>query len=164
MNGLLIGRFQPFHLGHLEAINFALSKVDKLWLGIGSSNKPIGKENPFLADERRKMIQQSIDEKNFSKIQIFDIPDFDNHQKWMENIEKTVPHFDIVFSNDEMTRKMYHRHGILTSEIPFIKREKFSGTKIREKIRTNQNWKELVPSGTQKILDEIKVKDRLSSL
>lgn len=164
MNGLLIGRFQPFHLGHLEAIKYALSKVDKLFLGIGSSNKPIGKENPFLADERRLMIEQSIDKKNLSKIQIFDIPDFDNHQKWMENIEKTVPHFDIVFSNDEMTRKMYDRHGIKTSEIPFIKREKFSGTKIREKIKTNQNWRELVPSGTQKILDEIKVKDRLSSL
>ena len=30
MNGLLIGRFQPFHLGHLEALQFALSKVDKI--------------------------------------------------------------------------------------------------------------------------------------
>ena len=43
MNGLLIGRFQPFHLGHLEALRFALSKVDKLWLGLGSSNKPTEK-------------------------------------------------------------------------------------------------------------------------
>ena len=43
MNGLLIGRFQPFHLGHLEALQFALSKVDKLWVGLGSSNKPIEK-------------------------------------------------------------------------------------------------------------------------
>ncbi len=41
MNGLLIGRFQPFHLGHLEALQFALSKVDKLWIGLGSSNKSI---------------------------------------------------------------------------------------------------------------------------
>ena len=43
MDGLLIGRFQPFHLGHLEALQFALSKVDKLWVGLGSSNKPVKK-------------------------------------------------------------------------------------------------------------------------
>jgi len=48
MNGLLIGRFQPFHLGHLEAFQFALSKVDKLWVGLGSSNKPAQKKRSFL--------------------------------------------------------------------------------------------------------------------
>ena len=35
-------------------LNFALTKVDKLWLGIGSSNKPPEKNNPFSADERKK--------------------------------------------------------------------------------------------------------------
>jgi len=54
MNGLLIGRFQPFHLGHLEALKFASSKVDNLWLGLGSSNKSIEKSNPFSAEERKK--------------------------------------------------------------------------------------------------------------
>ena len=39
MNGFLIGRFQPFHLGHVEAVKFALSNVDYLYIGIGSSNK-----------------------------------------------------------------------------------------------------------------------------
>ena len=29
MNGFLIGRFQPFHLGHVEAIKFALSNVEQ---------------------------------------------------------------------------------------------------------------------------------------
>ena len=48
MNGLLIGRFQPFHLGHLDALQFALSKVDKLWVGLGSSNLPPQKDNPFF--------------------------------------------------------------------------------------------------------------------
>ena len=62
MNGLLIGRFQPFHLGHLSALRFALPKVDKLWLGLGSSNKPIEKNNPFSIEERKKMILSSIED------------------------------------------------------------------------------------------------------
>ena len=62
MNGFLIGRFQPFHLGHLEAVNFALSKVDQLYIGIGSSNKSNELRNPFTADERNQMIKSSLDE------------------------------------------------------------------------------------------------------
>ena len=54
MQGLLIGRFQPFHLGHFEALQFALSKVDKLWVGLGSSNKPTQKNNPFSAHKNEK--------------------------------------------------------------------------------------------------------------
>ena len=82
MNGLLIGRFQPFHLGHLEAVNFALNKVENLWIGIGSSNKYNEKKNPFSADERRKMITLSVDDSIITRIKIFDIPDVDDHEKW----------------------------------------------------------------------------------
>ena len=54
MIGFLIGRFQPFHLGHLEAIKFALSKVEHLHVGIGSSNKSHEKRNPLpLMKEKR---------------------------------------------------------------------------------------------------------------
>ncbi len=60
MDGLLIGRFQPFHLGHLDAVMFGLSKVENLWIGIGSSNKHNERRNPFSVDERREMIISSI--------------------------------------------------------------------------------------------------------
>ncbi|MEK0351142.1 MAG: adenylyltransferase/cytidyltransferase family protein, partial [Nitrosopumilus sp.] len=98
MNGLLIGRFQPFHLGHLEALQFALSKVDKLWVGLGSSNKPAQKNNPFSAEERRDMILSSIDDSIKERISIYFIPDLDNHVEWIEKIDTIVPKFDIVFS------------------------------------------------------------------
>ena len=97
MNGLLIGRFQPFHLGHLEALKFASSKVDNLWLGLGSSNKSIEKSNPFSAEERKKMILSSIDDSIKNKITIYFIPDVDNHVKWIEKIDTIVPKFDTVF-------------------------------------------------------------------
>ena len=56
MNGFLIGRFQPFHLGHVEAVKFALSKVEQLYIGIGSSNKSHQLRNPFTVEERKQMI------------------------------------------------------------------------------------------------------------
>lgn len=164
MNGLLIGRFQPFHLGHLEAIKFALSKVDKLWIGIGSSNKPIEKQNPFSADERKQMILSSINESILNRIQIFYIPDLANHEKWIDNIEKIVPKFEIVFSNDELTQLLYSKRGIKVFFVPFTNRDILSGTNIRDKIQSNQKWENLVPDGTNKILKELDANNRLNSL
>jgi len=123
MNGLLIGRFQPFHLGHLDALRFALSKVDQLWIGIGSSNKPLGKNNPFKANERKEMILSSIDESISKRIQIFYIPDMEDHKFWIDSIDSIVPKFDVVFTNDDLTQSLYSKRGTTVIKVPFTKRE-----------------------------------------
>ena len=164
MNGLLIGRFQPFHLGHLDGLKFALSQVEILWIGIGSSNKPLGNQNPFTAEERKEMILSSIDSSISKRSQIFFIPDFEDHKKWEDAIDSIVPKFDVIFTNDEITQTLYSKRGIKAIPVPFTKREIFSGTNIREKILNNQNWIELVPEGTKKVLQKIGAKERLDSL
>ena len=164
MQGLLIGRFQPFHLGHFEALQFALSKVDKLWVGLGSSNKPTQKNNPFSAQERKEMILSSINDSMKEKISIYFIPDLDNHIKWIEKIDTIVPKFDIIFSNDELTKHLYSKRSIQVVSIPFLKRETLSGTHIRELIISDQKWDDLVPKGTKNYLIDIDAKDRLKNL
>lgn len=164
MNGLIIGRFQPFHKGHLVALSFALSKVDKLWLGIGSSNKPNQQENPFSADERKEMILSSIDDSISKRIQIYYIPDLEDHKKWIENIDSIVPKFEIVFTNDELTLLLYSKRGTKVISVPFKDREILSGTNIREKIVKDQNWQQLVPNGTKNVLLKIGANKRLKSL
>ena len=164
MNGLLIGRFQPFHLGHLSAIQFALSKVDKLWIGLGSSNKPIEKDNPFTATERKEMILSSIDSSMKEKISIYFIPDVDNHIRWIKKIDTIVPSFDIVFSNDDLTKHLYAKRSTKISSIPFSNREILSGTRIRDLIVSDQKWDDLVPNGTKNFLISIGAKDRLKDL
>ncbi|MDX1440900.1 MAG: nicotinamide-nucleotide adenylyltransferase [Nitrosopumilaceae archaeon] len=164
MNGLLIGRFQPFHLGHLEALRFALSKVDKLWVGLGSSNKPPQHNNPFSAEERKNMILSSIDESIKNRIEIYFIPDFDDHKKWVSHIDTIVPKFDIVFTNDEMTKFLYEKRKTKVSSIPFTKRDILSGTNIRDQIISDQPWENFVPVGTKKLLDKINAKERLKNL
>jgi nicotinamide-nucleotide adenylyltransferase len=164
MNGLLIGRFQPFHLGHLEALRFALSKVDKLWVGLGSSDKPEQKNNPFSAEERKEMILSSIDNSMKDKISIYFIPDFDNHIKWIEKIDTIVPKFDIVFSNDELTKHLYSKRTLEIISIPFLKRDVLSGTNIRDLIISDQKWDNLVPEGTKNFLINNTAKERLKNL
>src|SRR3970040_1541422 len=49
---LWIGRFQPFHLGHLSMAKRILAEVDELVIGIGSAQYSHTPENPFTAGER----------------------------------------------------------------------------------------------------------------
>ena len=164
MNGLLIGRFQPFHLGHLEALQFALSKVDKLWVGLGSSNKSIEKSNPFSAEERKEMILSSIDDSMKNKIIIYFIPDIDNHIKWIEKIDTIVPKFDIVFSNDPLTDHLYSKKTVQVISIPFLNRDILSGTNIRNLIISDQEWENFVPEGTKNFLINHSAKAHLKNL
>jgi len=164
MNGLFIGRFQPFHLGHLDAIRFGLSKVENLWIGIGSSNKSNEKRNPFTADERKDMILSSLESSILKRVQVYYIPDIGDHEKWTHHVDSIVPKYDIVFSNDDFTTSLYQKRGVEVIAVPLKDREKFSGTNIREQIVKGEGWAEFVPRGANKVLLKINAKKRLSKI
>ena len=170
MNGLLIGRFQPFHLGHLDAVLFALARIDQLSICIGSSNKHNEKRNPFSAAERREMILSSIDPsigehgEDTNRIKIFNIPDVDNHEKWTFEIDQIVPKYDVVFTNDEFTKTLFEKRQINVIQVILKDREKFSGTNIRQLILDDKNWQDLVPQGTRNVLDKTNATERLKNL
>ena len=164
MDGLLIGRFQPFHLGHLDAVLFGLSRAENLFICIGSSNKSNERKNPFSAEERREMIVTSIEPSIADRIKIFDVPDVGDHEKWTFEIDKVVPKYDIVFTNDEFTRTLFEKREISVISVILKDREKFSGTSIRNLIIEDKNWRDLVPQGTRNVLDSINAKERLKNL
>ena len=164
MDGLLIGRFQPFHLGHLAAVKFALTQVDNLAIGIGSSNRVNEKRNPFSAEERKEMIVSSLDKSDLQKCKIYFVPDVNDHAKWTYHVDQIIPKYDVVFSNDDFTHELYKKRDIKVVSVPLKQREILSGTDIRLKIASGQIWEDLVPSGTAKVLLKINAKDRLAKL
>jgi nicotinamide-nucleotide adenylyltransferase len=48
--------------------------------------------------------------------------------------------------------------------IPFLKRDKLSGTRIRDLIISDQNWNDLVPEGSKNFLEKINAKNHLKNL
>src|SRR3989344_9068459 len=105
--GLFIGRFQPFHKGHLQDIKDALNEVDELIIAIGSSQFSHTEENPFSVEERIEMIEDTLIANDISDYTIFPIPDIGNYNKWVEHIELIVPQFDVVFTGNELTEKLF---------------------------------------------------------
>ena len=58
---IYIGRFSPFHHGHLETIKTASKLCQKLLIIVGSSHGPRTIKNPWTFEERKKFIFDSIE-------------------------------------------------------------------------------------------------------
>ena len=158
MRGLIIGRFQPFHLGHLRLIEFAAREVDSLIIGIGSSQESNTRENPFSAAERRRMIENSLAGITF---EIFEIPDINNNDLWVSHVKKIIPEFDSVYTNAELERHLFKEAGCQVRETPFFDRGNYSGAEIRGRILAGDVWEDLVPEGTVKVMKEINGEERI---
>jgi len=58
--GLIVGRFQPYHIGHNSAVKKILEELDEIVIVIGSSDDSHSISNPFTAGERIEMISESL--------------------------------------------------------------------------------------------------------
>ena len=58
--GIYIGRFSPFHNGHLESIKNILTQVDEVIIVVGSAQLCYQIQNPFTAGERITMIKLAL--------------------------------------------------------------------------------------------------------
>ena len=166
MRGLYIGRFQPFHLGHLEAIKYCLSSVDELIIGIGSSQESYTARNPFTLTERVKMVVLSLIDANidFQRIFLVAIPDSREGERWCDIVLDRCPRFDLAFSNDPWTISELNEAGIEVHPIPFYKRDLYIATKIRDAILSGENWEQLVPNPTKEVLTSINARKRLQRI
>ena len=143
---LFIGRFQPFHNGHLAVVKNILKSFDEIIIGIGSSQEKNTLKNPFSYNERKEMISKTLKNNKIKTFKIFPVPDLYDDAKWVNYIIKNLPKFDAAFSGNEWTIRCFNKHKIKSFKIKLVKG--ISSTKIRELIRKNKKWEKLVPKET----------------
>ncbi len=145
--GLIIGRFQPFHNGHVYLLKEALKISDKIIIGIGSSNVS-DENNPWSAKNRREVIEKIINgEGIFGKvIKIVEIPDDPDDDKWYEITKENVGEFDVSIGNNDWVNGIFKRHAVAVVEVPFFKRYLHEGVKIRKLMKEGKVWQNRVPS------------------
>ena len=155
MNALFIGRFQPFHKGHLLFLQSICNQYNEIIIGIGSSQYNNTQENPFSYDERKMMIEKSLDTVGVKNYRIVTIPDIHNPPKWVSHVVSIVTDFDVVLSNNSFTKKLFSEKGYAVKETSLIKREKYSGKEIRKRMMQNKSWEKLVPEPVVTIISDI---------
>lgn len=88
---VFIGRFQPFHIGHLFVFESALEQADKLIALIGSSHGARTLRNPFSFEERAEMIQTALPDTIRNRVILKPIEDFTyNDAAWVQSVTETV--------------------------------------------------------------------------
>lgn len=88
---VFLGRFQPFHNGHLQTLKQALDKAHKVLVLCGSSNKPRDIRNPWLFQEREHMILLSLTEEERKRVDILPVEDREyNDQVWVAGVINLV--------------------------------------------------------------------------
>jgi nicotinamide-nucleotide adenylyltransferase len=164
--GVFVGRFQPFHKGHLEVVKKIDKEVDEIVVIVGSSQYSHRLDNPFTAGERITMIRKALEEAGIQlqRIWIIPVPDVHQHALWVSQIVGYAPKFDVVYANEPLTSRLFTEAGFKVKPLPFIKREIYLATEIRKRMLSGENWKELVPKSVAYFIEEIGGDTRLREL
>jgi len=164
--GLFVGRFQPFHKGHLKPLKDILEKLDELVIVVGSAQYSHKIDNPFTAGERITMIRRALEKEGItpSKYWIIPVPDVHVHMTWVSHIIGYTPKFSVVYTNEPLTRRLFVEAGYKVEPVPFHKREVYSATEIRKRMLNGQNWEQLVPNSVVQFIKEIDGVKRIRDL
>ncbi len=164
--GLFVGRFQPFHMGHLKAVKDILKKLDELVIVVGSSQYSHRMDNPFTAGERVTMIRQALEEEGISpsRYWIVPVPDVHVHMIWVAQVVGYTPKFTVVYTNDPLTRRLFVEAGYKVKPVSFHERELYSATEIRKRMLNGKNWEELLPGSVVRFIKEVGGVERLQDL
>ena len=166
IRGILIGRMQPVHNGHMEVIKQILSEVDEIVIGIGSAQLSHELKDPFTAGERVMMMSQALAEIDIDPSRYYIIPmqDINFNAIWPSHVKMLTPPFDIVYSGNPLVKQLFSEEGYDVRQPPLYDRLHLSGTEVRNRIINDGNWRELVPNATAELIDEINGVERIKNL
>jgi nicotinamide-nucleotide adenylyltransferase len=164
MRGLFIGRFQPFHNGHLKGIEWALGRCDELAVAVGSTQRSFERQDLFTAGERIEMIRRALKAMKLEgRCIIIPVSDINNNALWVSHLKSLCPEFSIVFSNNPLVKLLFSEAGVKVVEVPLFDRKKCDGTYIRKLMLSGGGWRAFVPREVANFISEVKGVERLKN-
>lgn len=150
-----MGRFQPFHNGHLDAIRQIFQYEKHLIIGIGSAENHHEADNPWSASERYRMIDESLKNAGYTCGQYCIIPvrNIDNYPLWPGHVERLVPPFETVYTGSPIVETLFKEN----TNHPVTKLDfnlDVTATDIRNRIKTNETWDDIVPGPAARLIKE----------
>ena len=160
MRGFYIGRFQPFHNGHLYMVEEIADEVDELVLGIGSAGDSHSTRNPFTAGERVLMVTKSVEDVDLTTY-VVPIEDLDRNSVWVSHVQSMSPGFDVAYSNNPLVIRLFTEAGVEVRQSPMFRRDVLEGTELRERMIRDRDWESLVPDAVGDVVSEVNGVERI---
>ena len=157
--GLMLGRFQPFHNGHLALTKQILSECDELVIIIGSAQFNFIDKDPFSAGERVLMIHEALKEAgiDLSRCYIIPLANDENNARWLAYLRSMAPPFDVLYSGNDFVKYLARSQdsGIAIEAPLFAQVGEYNGTNIRHLIQGGKPWEHLVPPAVAKVIQQV---------
>lgn len=149
---LFIGRFQPFHNGHLYSLKKSLELAEKVIVVIAKTEEARTENNPWNYVERENMVRAVIGEMGWgTRVErIVGLPDNQSDKVWLKDtvLKAGIKGREgvVVVSNNEWTLRVFREAGYAVVESGLFNRDELEGVKIRALMRANnEDWKLRVP-------------------
>jgi nicotinamide-nucleotide adenylyltransferase len=164
--GMIHGRFQPFHNGHLEYLSGAAARSDELFVGITNPDprrikeepsdplRHLPESNPWSYAERLLMVKAAASDLGLDLGHVHVIPfPVNEPELWPAYVPDGVTQFLRLFSEWGGTKLDRLRDAGYEVVILDEGAEKeVSGADVRRAIRDGVDWEELVPTGVARVI------------
>lgn len=171
-SALFVGRFQPFHNGHLSVVKNILKTNDRVIIVIGSAEKNFLPKNPLTASERFQLIEASLKEAKISpsKYVLIPIRDVNNYAVWVNHINTYVPPYQSLYTGSEIVKACYHgkyfrkheTHKTTLKIFDLDRKLDISASAVRSSIiKGTKEWEKLVPKAVVKLMKEWDIPQRI---
>jgi nicotinamide-nucleotide adenylyltransferase len=167
--GMIHGRFQPFHNGHLEYLRGAAERSDEVFVGITNPDpariKPepsdplrhLPEWNPYSYAERLLMVKGAAADLGLDLARVHVIPfPVNEPELWPAYVPEGVTQYLRLFSEWGGTKlERLREAGYEVVILDEGAEKEISGADVRAKIRDGGDWQSLVPPGVARVLTSL---------
>ena len=165
--GMIHGRFQPFHNGHLAYLAAAATRCETLFVGITNPDRThlrpepedparhLPESNPFTYTERLLMIAGAAAEAGAGPVHVIPFP-VTEPDLWPDYVPPGAVHYLRLFSpwgSAKLERLRGAGHAVEVLEAPEGK--VVSGERVRAAMRAGGDWRGLVPPAVARVIDAL---------
>jgi nicotinamide-nucleotide adenylyltransferase len=167
--GMIHGRFQPFHRGHLEYLRGAATRCDELYVGITNPDpsrirpepsdraRHLPESNPWSYAERLLMVKSAAADLGLDLARVHVIPfPVNEPELWPAYVPDGVTQYLRLFSDWGGTKLDRLRDaGYEVIVLDEGTEKEISGAEVREALREGGDWESLVPPGVARVIREL---------
>lgn len=177
-DGVVLGRFQPLHLGHMEYLARAKERCRRLFIGVTNPDsgsrihsdtdpdRSKAENNPFSYVERALMIEASLLDEGWSPSDFFLIPaPIREPEKLLAYIPSPASTIAFITVYDAWGDQKAGEMRDLGYEVDVMWRRSHSdrltsGTEIRKLMRAGAPWEHLAPAAVSRIMKQSTIDGR----
>jgi nicotinamide-nucleotide adenylyltransferase len=164
--GMIHGRFQPFHNGHLEYLRGASERSDEVFVGITNPDptrirpeasdplRHLPESNPWTYAERLLMVKAAAGDAGLGLEHVHVIPfPVNEPELWPAYVPEGVTQYIRLFSEWGGTKlDRFREAGYEVVVLDEGIEKRISGADVREQLRSGGDWEALVPPGVARVI------------